>query len=338
MLELAKKLVTVRTAKAAVMAAIFTFSSFAAFAQNTAVTLRLDWLIYGMHAPFFVALEKGYYNDANLDVTILEGKGSSVTVALIGNGNDTFGFADSGTAAKAIANGVPITVIAGMLQKSSMTLTSFAESGIKTPQDLEGKSLGLGAAEALTQVLPAFLAKNNVDPDKVRIVTMPPAARPPALMEGRIEAIGGSIYGDALRFALENPDRKFSYLKFGDWGVSMLGHGLLASNDTIANSPDVVRRFIAATSKGVSYAVSNPDESVAILMQRFDALAGQEAYLAAQINMIDEFSHSQNSAGKPFGWQSEDDWKSMQDFLVQFGGVPNKLPLDSYYTNQFIGQ
>ncbi len=302
------------------------------------VTLRLDWYVYGLHAPFFVAQKQGFYSDANLDVKILEGNGSSATAVLIGNGSDTFGFADSGAAAKGISEGVPIKVVAGLLQRSSMTLTSFADREIRTPKDLEGKTLGIGAAEALTQVLPAFFAANGVDASKVRLVTMPPPARPAALLERRVDAIGGSIYGDALNLRLKNPDKKFNYLRFSDWKINMLGHGLLASNDMIAKSPDVVRRFVTATLRGWKYAKENPEAAVDVLLTQYPNLADNRAYFVEQVKMLGDFLQTDNSAGTPIGWQSEKDWASMQDLLLKYGGLSKQVPLNTYYVNDFVGR
>lgn len=302
------------------------------------VTLRLDWYVFGVHAPFFIAQKLGYYEEAGLDMKILEGNGSSATVLLVGNGSDTFGFADSGVAAKAISEGVPVKVISGLLEKSAMVLTSLENKGIKTPKDLEGKTLGVGAAEALTQLLPAFLSANMVDSTKIRLVTLPPPARPAALLEGRVDAIAGSTYGDALSIRLANPDKKFSALKVSDWGLNILGHGLVASRETVEKSPETVRRFVAATLKGARYAKENPTAAVDAMLQTYPNLQEKRPYFIEQVKMLDELWYTKNSAGKPLGWQSEKDWDTMLDLLAKYGGLTKRSALSTYYTNDFVPQ
>src|SRR5262245_3891911 len=87
---------------------------------DTALKMRLDWLVNGYHAPFYVALDKGWYKEAGLDVTLEPGRGSGDTVKLVGAGNAELGFANAAAAAKAAADGVPVVVVAVDLQKTGM--------------------------------------------------------------------------------------------------------------------------------------------------------------------------------------------------------------------------
>ena len=68
---------------------------------------RLNWTLYGEHAPFFLGVDKGFYLDEGLDVSIVEGSGSSTTVKLIGNGTNNIGYADSATMMRGVTAGVP---------------------------------------------------------------------------------------------------------------------------------------------------------------------------------------------------------------------------------------
>src|SRR5215204_4235100 len=77
----------------------------------TKVTLRLDWTTLGYHAPFYLGVAKGFYRDAGLDVEILEGKGSSTVINLVGNDSEDFAFADATTAARLISQGLPARVV-----------------------------------------------------------------------------------------------------------------------------------------------------------------------------------------------------------------------------------
>ena len=92
-------------------------------------TLRLDWTALGYHAPFYLGVSRGYYRDAGLDVSVLEGKGSPAVGALVGNGSDDFGFADASTIAQLVSQGLPAKMVMGIFQKSTLALFFPAGKG-----------------------------------------------------------------------------------------------------------------------------------------------------------------------------------------------------------------
>src|SRR3954451_13283534 len=102
------------SALAVTTAAAFTFWS-ARAADVEPVSLRLDWSVISYHMPFYLGIKRGFYRDVGLDLSVQEGKGSSGTVQLVGNGADTFGFADGAVVAKAIGTGIPIKMVMGIL-------------------------------------------------------------------------------------------------------------------------------------------------------------------------------------------------------------------------------
>lgn len=301
------------------------------------VTLRLDWVTYGLHAMFYVGEVKGFYADENIDIDILQGNGSSNTVILVGNGNDTFGFADTTTTVRAIGEGIPLKMIGVIAQAPGVTLSSVDEPCIESPQDLVGRSIGVGVGEAITQILPALYAANDIDPDSVDLVTMAGTARTGALLGGAVDAIGGSIYGDALGMRFANPDRTFCYLRFANYGVALMGHGLIATRDTLENKPDVVRRFLAATQRGIEYTRDNPQEATEILTGLFPETADQSEFFQAALEIVlNDHLHTEASADLPTLATALDDWNSMLSLLSDYAGLDRKLPPDVYYTNDFL--
>ena len=301
------------------------------------VTLRLDWSTYGLHAWFHAAEQKGFYADENIDIKILGGNGSSNTVALVGNGNDTFGFADTGTTVRAIGEGVPLKYIATMAQVPAVVLTSVDEPCIETPQDLVGRSIGVGVGEAITQLLPALYAFNDIDPESVNLVTMAGSARTAALLSGSVDAIGGSSYGDALGMRLHNSDRTFCYLLFGEFGVGLMGHGVIATRDTLESNPDMVRRFLAATIRGVEWTRDNPKEATDLLISKFPETDGnQEFYQMAIETVLNDHLHTAASADMPTGATAESDWLEMLNLMKNYAELTTKLPSDVYFTNEFL--
>src|SRR5688572_21751980 len=106
------------------------------------VSLRLDWVPSWYHAPFYVALEKGYYRDAGLNVTILDGQGSNTTGQVVASGAETFGFMSLLSVPLLADKGAQLRAIGAFIQTAPEGVITLAENGINSPKDLEGKTWG----------------------------------------------------------------------------------------------------------------------------------------------------------------------------------------------------
>src|SRR4051794_14827038 len=146
------------------------------------VTFRLGWLYSGYDIPFFVAIDKGYYREHGLDVTINQGQGSGLTMQSVGGGQDTFGFVDASVAAVGIQKGVPIKMVAIYQQINPQALLVLEDSGIKTVSELDGKSVAVIPGANTTLFLPQFLQASGVDPAKVQLINTDPANLIPSFL------------------------------------------------------------------------------------------------------------------------------------------------------------
>src|SRR5438046_6561193 len=120
-----------------------------------AVSFRLNWYLGGLHVPFYYGKEKGYYAAEGIDLAINEGRGSANTVQVVAAGSDTFGLADSSSVILTASKGAEIRSVMSLLNSTGFSVVSLAETGIKSPKDLEGKSLAVTAGDPLGQL---FLA------------------------------------------------------------------------------------------------------------------------------------------------------------------------------------
>jgi NitT/TauT family transport system substrate-binding protein len=102
------------------------------------VSFRLDWSIYGSHAPFFLALEEGMFEKAGLDVSIGEGQGSATVAKIVGQGNDQMGYVDFTSMIRVAEQGIPLVAIQRVIS-NVMCIISSAEDPIRSPKELEGK-------------------------------------------------------------------------------------------------------------------------------------------------------------------------------------------------------
>jgi NitT/TauT family transport system substrate-binding protein len=297
------------------------------------VTMILDWLYQGPNAGFMLAHEKGFYQDAGLDVSITAGKGSASTAQLIASKASQIGFADGYVVGNGDAKGMNIKTIGSIYRRNPAAIMLFADSPIKTPKDLEGKTIAISAGSSVTQQFPAFCKGSGVDPSKVEIVNIDPAGLGPALITGKVDAIGGyvSSYVPTLEIRGKKEVRIFW---FSDVGVIAVSNGIIVHNDLLKSDVDLVRAFVPATLKGFLYGRQHPDEAVAAVKKYQETV--DPAITRRELEISWKLWLTPNTMGKPLGWGSDADWKSTIDVLHQYGGVTAPLEPSELYTNEFV--
>jgi NitT/TauT family transport system substrate-binding protein len=229
------------------------------------VTLITDFGFNGRHAYFFDALDKGFYRDAGIDVKIVRGQGSVDAIRQVGAGNATFGFADAGSLILARANdGIPVKLVAIVYGKPPQAIFCREDAGLKKPADLEGTSIANPAGGSIPDLFPAFAKAAGIDARKVRWVVASSESLPGLLAAGRVPCVGQFTVGEAMLRAQVAPARlvRFAY---ADPGLSYYGNGLVAADETIATRPDLVRRFVTATVRGMTDAFADPPAAGAIM-------------------------------------------------------------------------
>ena len=297
------------------------------------VTMTLDWLYQGPNAGFMLAHEKGFYQDAGLDVAITAGKGSASTAQLIASKASQIGFSDGYVVANGDSKGMNIKTVGSIFRRNPGAIMLFADSPIKTPKDLEGKTIAISAGSAVTQQFPAFCKGTGVDPSKVQIVNIDPAGIGPALINGQVDAIGGyvSSYVPTLEIRGKKEVRIFW---FADAGVIAVSNGIIVHDDLLKSDVDLVRAFVPATLKGFLYGRQHPDEAVAAVKKYQETV--DLAITHRELEISWKLWLTPNTMGKPLGWSSDADWAATVEVLKQYGGVAAPLEPSSLYTNEFI--
>lgn len=298
--------------------------------------LRLDYSIYGTHAPFYLGIENGLYKAEGIDLQIGEGSGSSNTAKLVAQGTDPIGFMDYGTMVKGIAAGMPLKAIFAVHQRSPMVIISHADAPIRSPKELEGKVLGMSASESTAQMFPVLAAIGGADPAKINVISPAVGAKTALFLQKRSDAITGVTYFHIP--PLEAQGAKLSYFYYADFGVSALEGGVAANADWLKANPDLARRFVSATRKAFEIAKADPAVAVDAMVKLRPELARNRDLLVRQIELSMEATSTPNTTGMPFGKMSEKDWQAMVDQLVQSKQIGETIALDKLYTNEFISE
>jgi NitT/TauT family transport system substrate-binding protein len=296
------------------------------------VTFRMNWYWGGIHAPFALAKERGYFEQAGVNVEILEGRGSATTVQLVGTKSDTFGWADGVTLTQNAVKGVPVKAVATILNVLPYAVVSLEEKNIRTVKDLEGKTLAITPGDGLTQTWPAVVAANKLNPDSIKLLHLDPKAKIPAVTEKRADALLGGA--DDQPIAMEVKGFKTRVLKFSDLGVPTVGFTILAHQDTIKERPDLVRKVVAASVRGFEEALKDPEAAVKALM-KLAPLADAEIVrrqLAVDLSLL----FSAANKDRRLGFGPPEDWQATLDVLKKYRGVETNLPATAFYTNEFL--
>lgn len=297
-----------------------------------AVSLRLNWYLGGLHAPFYLGVERGYYRDEGIDLTINEGRGSAAAVQIVGAKSDTFGMTDAGSLMLGVAKGVPIRSVFSLLGSSDFAIISLEETGIRSPKDLEGKSVAASAGDALTQLIPAVIEANGLNKDKVRVVFMDPPAKPAAVMEKKVDALLGGASDQY--WLIKYKGFKPAMLKFADIGVDTVGMTIAAHLDTLKEKPDLVRRFVKATIRSWETAQKDPAAAVKAALKIKPDLNAASTEDQLRTNLGELFS--KNSQGKSIGYSAPQDWEHTMDLLKKYRDLKTDKAASFFYTSEFM--
>jgi NitT/TauT family transport system substrate-binding protein len=231
----------------AMTSAIFlVLSSFFAARADEAVTVRLKWFNQAQFAGFYVAQQNGYYKAAGLDVNIQPGGPDFPAVQMVTGGSEQFGVTGADQILIARSKGVPVVALAVIYRRNPFVLFSLTKSGIKTPADFAGKTVGvkIGGNEEL--IYRAVLAKAGID--KAKLTEMPVKFDITPLLTGTVDVWPGYLINDVLAAKEKGFDVNVIYP--ADFGIDLYADTLFTTEKMLKEKPEVVRNFVAATLKG----------------------------------------------------------------------------------------
>ena len=232
------------------------------------ITFVTDYGLYGRHAYYFVAIEKGYYARENLEIEIVRSPGSANTIKQVANGTAQIGFADAFAVVLGRANDeVPVKLVAMIYPRPPHAVYVLKESGIAKPKDLEGKTLADTAFSSVPKLFATYAKAAGFDASKTKWITANNDALPGMLTAGRVDGIGQFTVGEPLLTVAATPKEVLG-LPYADAGLDYYSNGIVAADATLQSNPELVRRFVRATLEGLKTAMANPNEAGEILHRR----------------------------------------------------------------------
>jgi NitT/TauT family transport system substrate-binding protein len=317
---------------ARVLAAAAIVALTAASAQATdKVRLRLDWVFGSEHAPIFLAKQKGFFRDEDIDLDILAGEGSTVTVKLVGNRTAEFGYAAADQSLMAFGRELPVVATAVILQKSPSAIIYPASSGIKSLVDLYGKKLGV---QLRSNTEKQWLAVAKINKVERGLITEVPADRAIAqLIESKsIDAGVAFFFNDGLKVISDGIPME--WILFADVGLPIYSTSLVTHADLIKEKRDLVARFTRAFVKGWTYALANPDQTLEVFLKENPTI--DPRYSALKLPEVLKLTQTDDTKQNGIGHSTKERWEAMQDALVDMGLMTNKVDVTQVFTNDFV--
>jgi len=306
----------------------------AAAAQK--VTFSTDFGFNGRHAYYFVALEKGFYRDAGLEVEIVRGTGSADVIRTVAAGRAQLGFADTGTLVIArTSQNLAAKVVAIVYNRPPHAIYCHEDAGVRGPKDLEGKTIADTAGSANPLIFPALARAAAVDKDKVKWIVADSASLPAMLVSRQVDCVAQFSVGQPLLERRAAP-KKLTRILYAEAGLDFYGSGIMASDSVLKEQPDLVRRFVAATVRGMEAAFADPAEAGRILNTVHPQV--EPAIGQAETELVRELAVTPLTRARGLGYVDPKRMELTRDVVAEAFNLPRRLPVEDLYAPGFAGK
>jgi NitT/TauT family transport system substrate-binding protein len=304
-------------------------------AANDKITLGLDWQIFGRHAGFIVAQERGFYKAEGLDVEVIRGYGAADAVKRIAAGTITAGTGDTGALVISRSQGIKVKAVGMVYGKAPYVLWIRKDVGVKTPKDLEGKTIGSAAGSVVRLLFPAFAKLAGVDASKVNWATIDAPSHFPMLFSKKVDAVIDYIVGlPTVTKRGKEAGVEIQPMLYADYGLNIYSNAVMVREDMLQDKPDVVRKLLKATYQGFDYALKNPAEAAKIVKRRQPELDEETA--AAEIVILRDLVLTPEAKQHGMGYMDAEKMRVTRDIITQAYELKVTVPHEELYTNALL--
>ena len=318
-------------AAAALIAALFLQASRADALEH--LTVQMAFYPQGPQAYLFIAKDKGWFEEAGLDVEILDGRGSAYSMQVLSGGHADIGEGQLSPLASARERGADVKAIAEWYKKDGPAIIVPKESGMNSPADLKGKKVVLIAAGPWPPLLNSFFAQFGMKPTDMQLLYVDPSALFTTYATGQADAM---LTVD-LAFTEADPMRPSRLMSAVNYGVKLPGDGLYVTQKTLAERRDTLVRFLAVCGRALTYTFDGHEEEAAKAVRKLMPATKLSAeHIQHQIVQYKPLRFTEATAGKPPGWMSPADWIERIAYMKGVGILKNQHGPEDFFTNELI--
>lgn len=320
---------------AAAMLALMGGWSAQAQEELTPLTVRLDFSPWGVQAAMHLATEKGWFEEAGLDVDVQDGRGSGNTLQLVNSGQVDVGQIQVGLVPSAREQGANVKSFAGFARKTDLCVLIDQDSPITEISELDGMTITVFAASPWAPYIDAFLDGGGLTREDVEIMFVDPAALWGTYTAGRADGLMSTV-SSALPVAEANRPSKCLTADLAE--LYFPSYGLIATDETIAQKGEALAKLVDVQQQAWQAIEEDLELGVdAMISQRPDANLDPDV-LREQIRLTIEYFDTPATEGKPIGWQAEEDWIAALKGMERAGVVQPGWDPSDYYTNELVEQ
>jgi len=302
-------------------------------AQSESLTLALDWFPNPDHAGIYQALDRGYYEEAGLDVEPRTPSDPSAPIRQVAAGAVDLAISYEPEVILARNEGLPVVAVAALVPEPLTSLVSLpGETPIREASDLRGKTVATAGIPYQRAYLDAILDEAGIGADDVDPVDVGLSLLP-ALLGGRADAVLG-MFWNVEGVELEERDDRPIIFPVDELGIPPYDElVLVASTDRVEEDPESIRLFIAALEQGTAEAAEDPQAATAALLDANPDLDPELTRAQVRATVRALTSHQR---GQPYGYMNPREWEEFAGFFADSALVERRFPASELLTNELL--
>lgn len=309
----------------------------------TDITMVLDWSPNTNHTGLYVALEKGYYEEAGLNVSIVQPQEDSASL-MVASGRAQFGvdFQDYLTPAFSGENPLPITAVAAIIQHNTSGIISVKGNGITSPKGMENHNYATWDLEIEKAMLKYLVEKEGGDFSNVNLIpsTVTDVVSALQLSAGNdnsgtgvdnVDCVWIYYAWDGIATQIAELDTDFFFFKDYDAAMDYYSPVIVGNNAFLEGHPEEAKAFVQATKRGYEYAIEHPEEAAEILLKYAPEL-DRDLVMESQKWLSTQY----RAEAECWGIIDGERWDAFYAWLYENGVIEEQIPSGYGYTNKFL--
>jgi NitT/TauT family transport system substrate-binding protein len=311
------------------------------FAQEKhPIKFTLPWVAEGNTIYTFVAKGMGFWEKHGLDVDIARGSGSVASAQAIGEGRFDFGLSTPSIAILQAIKGLPIVALACCAYDATMGVCVMNDGPIKTPKDLEGKTIASVLLSADYPFFAPFAEKTGIDTSKITRLQVDNKVRDRLLPDGKVDAITG--FASSVMPVYAASGVKAHFMLYSDYGLINYGTSVMTQPERVANAPELCAAFVDGMMQGLKVALTEPEEAIKVFLKQVPemALVAQaREQLRVGVGILVCITAREIARVNGLGYLDPKDYETITDVVMQYLANPGDPRPDptKLMTDRFAG-